>query len=77
MIDAGIHEGDLVIAEKNENPKVGDIVIAEVDGDWAMKYFRKKGDAAYLEPANKAYSPIFPENEMRVAAVVRGVVRRY
>lgn len=77
MIDAGIQEGDLVIAERRNNPKDGDIVIAEVDGGWTMKYFRKKGNVVYLEPANKNFKPIYPENDMKIAAVVKGVVRKY
>ncbi len=77
MIDAGIHEGDLVIVERNRNPKVGDIVIAEVDGGWTMKYFRKDGDKVYLEPANKKFKNIYPEHELNIAAVVKGVVRKY
>ena len=77
MIDAGIHEGDLVIAERTSHPKEGDIVIAEVDGGWTMKYFRKKGNQIYLEPANKKYKPIYPEYDIKVAAVVTGVVRKY
>lgn len=77
MIDAGIQEGDLVIAERRNNPKDGDIVIAEVDGGWTMKYFRKKGGVVYLEPANKNFKPIYPKNDMKIAAVVKGVVRKY
>ncbi len=81
MIDAGINEGDLVIAERtgddSRQAKDGDIVIAEVDGGWTMKYFRKKGAAVFLEPANKKYKPIYPEESLRVAAIVRGVVRKY
>ena len=42
MIDEGIFEGDLVIAERRGEPKDGDIVIAEVDGGWTMKYYKKK-----------------------------------
>jgi len=77
MIDAGIQEGDLVIAERTNNPKEGDIVIAEVDGGWTMKYFRKTNGKIWLEPANKNFKPIYPENDLRVAAVVKGVVRKY
>lgn len=77
MIDAGIQEGDLVIAERKGEPKVGDIVIAEVDGGWTMKYFRKKGSTVYLEPANKEYKPIYPTHQLRIAAIVRGVIRKY
>lgn len=72
MIDAGIQEGDLVIAERGNNPKVGDIVIAEVNDGWTMKYFRKKGNAVYLEPANKNYKPIYPTQDLKVAAIVKG-----
>jgi SOS regulatory protein LexA len=78
MIDAGIQEGDLVIAERiAREPKIGEIVIAEVDGGWTMKYFRKTGNKVWLEPANKAYKPIYPEQDLKVAAVVKGVVRKY
>lgn len=77
MIDAGIQEGDLVIAERKGEPKPGDIVIAEVDGGWTMKYFRKRGSTVYLEPANKNYKPIYPVYDLKVAAIVKGVVRKY
>lgn len=77
MIEEGIKEGDLVIVERRDDPKDGDIVIAEVDGGWTMKYFRKKGNSVYLQPANKNYKPIYPENDMKISAVVKGVIRKY
>ncbi|MES2213439.1 MAG: transcriptional repressor LexA [Patescibacteria group bacterium] len=77
MIDEGIKEGDLVIAERRGNPRDGDIVIAEVDGGWTMKYYKKKGDKIYLLPANKNYRPIYPQYELKVAAIVKGVIRKY
>ena len=78
MIEAAIQEGDLVIVERVKEPKDGDIVIAEVDGGWTMKYLRKKaGKPIFLEPANKKYKPIYPEYEMNIAAVVKGVIRKY
>ena len=43
MIDAHIEEGDYVLVERRGEPRLGDIVIAEVDGGWTMKYFRKNG----------------------------------
>jgi len=42
MIGEGIMEKDLVIVERGREPKNGDIILAEVDGNWTMKYFRKK-----------------------------------
>lgn len=84
MIDAGIREKDLVVAVRAGSPgvgapKEGDIVIAEVDGGWTMKYLRKerRTGRTYLEPANKKYKPIYPENDLNIAAIVKGVVRRY
>jgi SOS regulatory protein LexA len=77
MIDEGIKEGDLVIAERRGDPKDGDIVIAEVDGGWTMKYFKKKGNTTYLKAANKNYAPIYPQYDLKVAAIVRGVIRKY
>ncbi|MEQ1500214.1 MAG: transcriptional repressor LexA [Parcubacteria group bacterium] len=77
MIDEGIREGDLVLVERRGDPKDGDIVIAEVDGGWTMKYYKKKGNLTYLKPANKNYSPIYPQYDLRVAAIVKGVIRKY
>ena len=77
MIDAGIREGDLVIVERNNTPRVGDIVIAEVDGEWTMKYLRKRGETYYLVPANQKYKPIVATKELRIEAVVIAVVRKY
>ncbi len=77
MIEEGIKEGDLVIVERKSDPKDGDIVIAEVDGGWTMKYFRKKGNSVYLQPANKNYKPIYPEQDLKISAIVKGVIRKY
>ena len=83
MIGAGINEGDLVIVERIGGPgatreaKEGDIVIADVDGGWTMKFLRKKGGKVFLEPANKKYKPIYPEISLNIAAIVRGVIRKY
>lgn len=77
MIDAGIRPGDIVLVERNKSPKDGDIVIAEVDGAWTMKYLRKEGNKVVLMPGNKKFKPIFPEFELKIAAVVTAVVRKY
>lgn len=40
MTGAGIMEKDLVIVERGRQPKNGDIILAEVDGNWTMKYHK-------------------------------------
>jgi len=77
MIEAGTHPDDLVLVERTTTPRDGNIVIAEVDGEWTMKYFRRQGSNVWLESANAAYPPITPEHQLTVVAVVRAVVRKY
>ncbi len=77
MIGAGIMEKDLVIVERGRPPKNGDIILAEVDGNWTMKYFRKQGSRITLEAANVKYPPIVPQTELRIAGVITALVRKY
>ena len=77
MKGAGIMNGDMVIVEKGRNPKNGDIVLADVDGEWTMKYFRKKGRDIFLEAANPEYSAIGPREELRLGGIVTAVIRKY
>jgi SOS regulatory protein LexA len=77
MIGEGIMEGDLVIIEKGRTPKIGDVVIAEVDGDWTLKYFKKQSGKVYLEAANPKYPIIRPKTELRLGGVVTAVIRKY
>jgi len=77
MIDAHIANGDLVIAEKTTIAKDGQIVIAEIDGEWTMKYYREKGNVVWLEPANKNFKAMYPTYDLKIAAVVKGVIRKY
>ena len=77
MSGAGILPGDMVIVDRGQTPKSGDIVIAEVDGEWTMKYLRKRGTGVALIPANPRYKPIRPKNELKIAGVVTAVVRKY
>ncbi len=77
MIDAGIVEGDTVIVNRGKKPETGDIVVAEVDGDWTMKYFIKRGSKIFLRAANKNYPDIHPETELKIGGVVASVIRKY
>lgn len=77
MIDAGIHAGDMVILERGRTPKNGDVVVAEVDREWTIKYFERHGGKITLVPANKSFKPIVAEEEMKIAGVVTAVIRKY
>lgn len=78
MKDAGINNGDMVVVERQNEARVGDIVIAEIDGAWTMKYLRKDSRKGfYLEPANEEFENIYPKEDLRIQAVVRAVIRKY
>jgi repressor LexA len=77
MTGAGIMDGDMVIVEKGREPKNGDIVLAEVDGEWTMKYFVRKGKDIILEAANRKYPTIRPKNELRLGGIITAVIRKY
>ena len=77
MIDAHIEKGDHVLVERANHARDGQIVIAEVDGAFTMKYFKEKGNKKWLEPANKTMKPIYPTESLNVIAIVKGVIRKY
>ncbi|HOG13185.1 MAG: S24 family peptidase [Smithellaceae bacterium] len=77
MAGAGIMDKDWVIIEKNRRPKNGDIILAEVDGAWTIKYYRKKGTRITLETAGAGDPPMVPREELRIAGVVTALVRKY
>jgi len=52
-------------------------IIAEVDGDWKMKYLHKKGKQIVLEAANPKYPDIIARMELRIGGVVTAVIRKY
>lgn len=77
MRDAGILPGDMILVDKSQTAKSGDIVIAEVDGEWTMKFLKKRGESVTLVPANPDYRPIRPKKELKIAGVVTAVIRKY
>ncbi len=77
MIDAGIQPGDIVLVEKGISPRSGQIVVAQVDGEWTLKYYVKDRAGVRLDPANKKFTFIRPRHSLVIGGVVRGVIRRY
>ena len=77
MIDAHIKNGDMVLVEKTNIAKDGQIVIANIDGEFTMKYFKKDGDKVWLMPAIKDFKPLYPKMYLNITAVVKAVIRKY
>lgn len=77
MIDAGLHEGDVVFVSKDFEARNNDIVAANVDGEWTIKYLKKQNGKVYLSPANKKYQDIYPKVSLEIGGVVVNIVRKY
>lgn len=77
MIGAGILPGDIVLVEKGGNPKANDIVVAQVDDEWTIKYFVRDHAGIRLDPANPKYRFIRPKRSLNIGGIVRAVIRKY
>ncbi len=77
MEDAGLREGDIVIVDKRKEPKENDIVVANVDDQFTLKYFQKIDGKICLVPGNKKYKIIYPNASLTIQGVVISTVRRY
>ncbi len=63
MINKGIYDGDIVIVQKQEVAKNGDIVVAMTDdNEVTLKTFYKEKDHFRLQPENDTMSPIILNN---------------
>ena len=76
MRDAGILDGDIIVADKNKPCKSGDIVVG-MDGDSATvkRLLIKNGQIIFM-PENSDFSPIYPEDPMVLGKVI-GSYRKY
>jgi repressor LexA len=79
MVDAGIHDGDMVVIERCETAENGTIVVALIDNsEVTLKRLRRKGDSIALEPANPAHKTrIFGPDRVRIQGRLVGLMRRY
>ena len=72
MIDANIHDGDILVVDKSLEARHNDIVIAVVDGEFTVKTLFKQDNILKLIPANNEFSDIlFNEGqELQIWGVV-------
>ncbi|EAB4350060.1 translesion error-prone DNA polymerase V autoproteolytic subunit [Salmonella enterica subsp. enterica serovar Senftenberg] len=76
MTDIGLHSGDLMIVDKAESARHGDIVIAEIEGEFTVKRLLLTPRPA-LQPMNPAYPTLWPEPEqLQIFGVVTAFVHK-
>jgi repressor LexA len=76
MKNAGILDGDIIVADKNSPCRSGDIVVG-MDGEEAtVKRLLIKDKTVIFMPENEDFDPIYPENPTVLGKVV-GSYRKY
>jgi repressor LexA len=80
MIDALVHDGDMVILRRAEQAKNGEMVAAWIKdgGETTLKYFYQEKGRIRLQPANPAYQPIYVDKPdgVEIQGKVVMVIRR-
>jgi repressor LexA len=80
MIEAGIMDGDLVIAKESTSPEIGDTVIALVDNDEATvkKLYLSDDGNVELRPCNKTMEvQVYSPDQVKIQGVVVSLLRKF
>ena len=79
MLEAGIADGDILVVNRALNPVHGDIVVAEIDNDFTVKYLHRRAGEVKLVAAD----PTFPDILLRegqtlsICGVVTGAIKKF
>lgn len=79
MIDASIHDGDIVVMKSQEHARDGDMVAAWIKDkqQTTLKYFYRRKNKIELVPANPSYKPIEVEpRNLQIQGKVVLVIRQ-
>ncbi len=76
MIEAGIHDGDLLIVEDAQTARNGEIVVALVDDEATVKTFYREPTRIRLQPENHTMEPIYVDNCEIIGRPI-GLFRRF
>ena len=76
MINAFIPPGAKLIVDRSLTAKNGDIVLAELDGEFTVKFLKKNDFKCQLLPANSKYREIVisGEQELKIWGVVTTII---
>jgi len=76
MVEAGIFDGDYVVVRQQPYAEDGDIAVALLEDEATVKYYRRRRNRVYLEPANSSMQPIIATNVQIIGKVLMSI-RRY
>ncbi len=80
MIDAGIHDGDVVFCRKQDDARPGEIIVALIGDEATVKYYHPGKSQIELRPANQYMQPIMVDptrEDFMILGIVVSLFRRY
>lgn len=81
MLAAGIADGDILVVNRALSPVHGDVVVAEVDNDFTVKYLHRRNGRVRLRAADPTFPDIVFEKEdgptLRIVGVVTSTIKRF
>lgn len=79
MTGAQIFDGDILVVDRSISPSSGDIVIAEVNGEFTVKRLLIRHGKVELRPENPRFKTIAltEETELNIWGVVTGSVKKF
>ena len=79
MLEAGIDDGDLLVVNRALTPQHRNIVVAQVDGDFTVKYLHKRNGRVKLVAANPTFPDIiFKDGQvLTICGVVTCTIKRF
>ncbi len=78
MINAGIHDGDMLVVDRSLEAVNRSVVIAAIDGELTVKRLMKYKNKLILEPENEEYAPqeIHEDMDFQIWGVVTNVIHK-
>ncbi len=79
MQEAGIFDGDVLVVDRSLRAEHGDVVVAQVDNEFTVKYLHRRHGAVRLVPANPTFPDIVPRDgqEILIVGVVTASIKQF
>ena len=69
MVDANIHDGDILVIDKSQKASDGTPVVCFLDGEFTVKTFKKQNGKIFLMPANPTKPILNDQNRSSIASM--------
>lgn len=78
MVDANLHDGDILVVDRSVAPRSGAIAVCILDGEFTVKRYMLEKGGVVLWPANPAFPPIRiqPDQDFQVWGVVTWILHK-